>query len=131
MSKEKIYKRPVVSTTQLNIRVDDSAADAFRDFCSEMHITQNEGLKLLLASAKQNLAKITPLQEHILKQQETISALMEKEKILRKEYAEKYHAALKLRRDLAHVMDLQCCLPRHPYLHARGYAACSQLSSFC
>ena len=89
MSKEKIYKRPVVSTTQLNIRVDASAANAFRDFCSEMHVTQNEGLKLLLASSKQDLAKITPLQEHILKQQETISALMEKEKILRKEYAEK------------------------------------------
>ena len=116
MSKEKIYKRPVVSTTQLNIRVDDSAADAFRDFCSKMHVTQNEGLKLLLASAEQDTeAKIAPIQEHILKQQKTISALMEKEKAIKKEYTEKHHTALKLRRDLAHVMGemLDHIIDRH------------------
>lgn len=116
MSKGKIYKRPVVSTTQLNIRIDDSAAVAFRNFCSAKRVTQNEGLKLLLTSAGQDTkAKIAPIQEHILKQQETISVLMEKEKTLRKEYAEKYHTALKLRRDRAHVMNkmLDYIIDRH------------------
>ena len=92
--------------TQLNIRVDFWAAQAFRDFCERNLVTQNEALRLLLQNVGQDYYERTdPLQRRLQQQEEIIEKLQKDNDELRSERAEKHKRLLNQRRDWFRIVD--------------------------
>lgn len=92
--------------TQLNIRVDFWAAQAFRDFCTRNLVTQNEALRLLLQNVGQDYYERTdPLQRRLRQQEEIIKKIQADNDELRRERAEKYRRLLNQRRDWFRIVN--------------------------
>ena len=53
------------SMTQMNMRVSQKTANAFRQFCYNQKLTQNEGLAILLTQATENTEAENALRDEI------------------------------------------------------------------